>query len=71
MKGRPQEVHLANCSAAKIRSRFEYKTHYTLRQGLIEMADWIKKRGSKPFRYHLDLEIVSALTPKTWSERMF
>jgi len=69
--GRPQEVHKANCSANKIRRRFGYSTHYTLRQGLAEMVDWIKVRGTKPFRYHLDLEIVSPLTPKTWTERMF
>lgn len=69
--GRPQEVHKANCSADKIRRRFNYSTRYTLRQGLAEMVDWIKIRGTKPFHYHLDLEIVSPLTPKTWTERMF
>lgn len=71
MKGRPQEVHLANCSADKIRSRFDYRTQHSLHDGLVEMVEHIKKRGTKPFRYHLDLEIVSPLTPKTWSQRMF
>ena len=71
VKGRPQEVRLANCSAAKIRRCFDYKTRYSLRDGLAEMIDWIRKRGVKPFKYHLDLEIVSDLTPKTWKERMF
>jgi UDP-glucose 4-epimerase len=71
MKGRPQEVHMANCSADKIRRRFDYRTRHTLRDGLAEMIDWIRKRGTKPFRYHLDLEIVNELTPKTWSERLF
>lgn len=71
MKGRPQEVYLANCSADKIRNRFDYRTKHSLHDGLVEMVEWVKKRGAKPFRYHLDLEIVSPLTPKTWSERMF
>jgi UDP-glucose 4-epimerase len=71
VKGRPQEVHLANCSAEKIRHRFDYRTKYSLDDGLREMVDWIKLRGTKPFRYHLDLEIVSPLTPKTWSEKLF
>ena len=71
MKGRPQEVYLANCSADKIRERFDYRTKYTLREGLEEMIAYIRNRGPKSFRYHLDLEIVSDLTPKTWSQKMF
>lgn len=71
MKGRPQEVHLANCSADKIRERFGYKTQYSLKKGLEEKIEWIRRRGVKPFKYHLDLEIVSELTPKTWKDRMF
>lgn len=71
MKGRPQEVHMANCSADKIRERFGYQTKYTLREGLEEMIEYIRRRGPKSFRYHLDLEIVSDLTPKTWSQKIF
>jgi len=71
MKGRPQEVYLANCSAEKIRRRFDYKTRFSLRQGLEQMVEWIDKRGPKPFKYHLDLEIVNELTPKTWKDRVF
>jgi UDP-glucose 4-epimerase len=71
MKGRPQEVYLANCSADKIRERFGYRTKYTLREGLEEMIAYIRNRGPKSFRYHLDLEIVNELTPKTWSQKMF
>jgi len=71
VKGRPQEVRLANCSAAKIRRYFGYNTRYSLRDGLAEMIDWIRMRGVKPFKYHLDLEIVNELTPRTWKERMF
>lgn len=71
MKGRPQEVYLANCSADKIRGRFDYATKYSLRRGLEEMIEWIRKRGTKPFKYHLDLEIINDLTPKTWKDRMF
>ena len=70
-KGRPQEVLLANCSAKKARKMFNYKTKYTLEQGLKEMIDYIKKRGVKPFRYHLDLEIINDLTPETWKNKLF
>ena len=71
MKGRPQEVKLATCSANKARVLLGYKTKYTLEQGLSEMINYIESRGTKPFSYHLPLEIINDLTPKTWSERLF
>jgi UDP-glucose 4-epimerase len=67
---RPQEVALANCSADKARRLLGYKTQYTMRQGLSEMIDWIRLRGPKPFRYHLELEIVNERTPRVWLDRM-
>lgn len=71
MKGRPQEVKLATCSANKARALLGYSTKYTLEQGLSEMIAYIQHRGTKPFSYHLPLEIINDLTPKTWSERLF
>lgn len=68
---RPQEVKLANCSANKARRLLNYTTEYSLRQGLQEMIDWIKKRGTKPFKYHLDLEIINQKTPRTWLDQIF
>jgi UDP-glucose 4-epimerase len=35
------------------------------------MIDWISHRGVRPFKYHLDLEIVNESTPDTWSKRLF
>ncbi|TSC59219.1 MAG: UDP-glucose 4-epimerase [Candidatus Peregrinibacteria bacterium Greene0416_19] len=69
--GRPQEVKLATCDAGKARRLLGYKTTYTLRQGLQEMIDWIRKRGTKKFKYTFDIEIISDKTPKTWTNRMF
>ncbi len=69
--GRPQEVKLATCSADKARRLLSYKTGYTLRRGLEEMAQWIEKRGTKKFRYTFDIEIVNDKTPKTWTKKMF
>jgi len=71
MPGRPQEVHFANCSADKARRLLGYKTSTTLREGLQQMIDWIKVRGLKPFVYHLDIELLTEKTPKTWSEKLF
>ncbi|MEK7180795.1 MAG: NAD-dependent epimerase/dehydratase family protein [Patescibacteria group bacterium] len=71
MPGRPREVKLATCSADKARKMLNYKTTATLEEGLREMIDYIRTRGTKPFRYHLDLEIVNHLTPKTWKNKLF
>lgn len=71
MPGRPQEVKFANCSADKARNLLGYKTEYSLEAGLKETIKYIKKRGPKPFKYHLDLEIINEKTPKTWKNKLF
>lgn len=71
MPGRPQEVKLASCSAEKARKLLDYKTSITLREGLLDMINYIKNREAKPFKYHLELEIVSDKTPRTWKDRLF
>lgn len=69
--GRPQEVKHATCSADKARTLLDYQPKTALRDGLQSMIDYIRDRGVKPFRYHLELEIVSDLTPRTWKDRLF
>jgi UDP-glucose 4-epimerase len=71
MPGRPQEVFLANCSADKARKMFDYNPSVTLEEGLSKMIEYIKRRGVKPFKYHIDLEIINDLTPKTWKNKLF
>lgn len=71
MPGRPQEVKVALCSSYKARRLLDYHTTTSLDTGLKMMAHAIKQRGTRPFMYHLDLEIVSDMTPKTWSDRLF
>jgi UDP-glucose 4-epimerase len=71
MPGRPQEVKFATCSADKARKLLNYKTQYSLKEGLKEMIEYIEKKGTKPFKYHLDLEIINELTPKTWNQKLF
>ena len=71
MPGRPQEVKVALCSSTKARRLLGYETKTTLDAGLQKMVDYIKQRGPRPFKYHLDLEIINERTPKTWSQRLF
>ncbi|MBU4486489.1 MAG: NAD-dependent epimerase/dehydratase family protein [Candidatus Delongbacteria bacterium] len=70
-KSRPQEVYLANCSADKARRLFDYSPKIRLRDGLRTMVEHIKARGVKPFKYHIDLEIINKNTPDTWKIRKF
>jgi UDP-glucose 4-epimerase len=70
-KPRPQEVELANCSADKARRLLGFDPKVKLEEGMEQMIDWISRRGVRPFKYHLDLEIVNETTPDTWSKRLF
>ena len=71
VKGRPQEVIEATCSADKARKLLKYKTKTSLDNGLSQMIEFIKEKGTKKFRYHLDIEIINSLTPKTWKDKLF
>lgn len=70
-RGRPQEVLLANCSADKARRLLGYQPKVKLEEGMQQMIDWISHRGVRPFKYHLDLEILNEKTPETWAKRLF
>lgn len=67
---RPQEVKHASCSANKARKLLGYQPKVGLKEGLIEMVDYIKGRGVKEFEYTLPLEIVSEKTPATWTNKL-
>jgi len=67
--GRPREVKHATCSANKARSLLNYKTSTSLVEGIKKTFEYIKARGSRPFDYHIDIEIKNSLTPKTWTDK--
>ena len=68
---RPQEVKLATCSSKKARELLGYRTNTNLKDGLIKTIEYIKKNEPRKFQYHLDLEIINKLTPKTWKNKIF
>lgn len=67
---RPQEVTLATCSAEKARDLLGYETAYTLREGLVELVEWIEREGPREFDYGLDIEAVTDATPETWTDQL-
>ena len=50
MRGRPQEVIEATCSAEKARKLLNYKTKTSLDDGISKMIEYIKSKGPKKFR---------------------
>ena len=66
---RPREVKHATCSAEKARKLLNYKTTTNLEEGIKKTYEYIKNRGSRPFDYHIDIEIKNSLTPKTWTDK--
>jgi UDP-glucose 4-epimerase len=70
-ENRPREVKHASCLADKARKLLNYKTKTDLKSGILKTYDYIKKRGPKPFEYHINIEIKNELTPKTWLKKEF
>ncbi len=68
-KDRPKEVKHATCSADKARSFLNYKTKTDLKTGVEKTYEYIKKRGAKPFNYHIEIEIKNDLTPEVWIDK--
>jgi len=67
---RPKEVKDTSCTADKARRLLGYETKVGLREGLQCMIDWIRQHGTKPFSYHLPIEIESPLVPATWKSHL-
>ena len=67
---RPKEVKKTECSADKARRLLDYEAKVPLREGLQTIVDWIRAHGTKPFEYHLPIEIDSPEVPKTWRDRL-
>jgi UDP-glucose 4-epimerase len=71
LPGRPKEVKHATCSSDKARAMLDYKKLVPLDEGLETMINYIRVKGTRKFKYHLDLEIINERTPKTWTDRLF
>jgi UDP-glucose 4-epimerase len=68
--GRPREVDMAWCSSEKAKKQLGYRPKKTLDEDIHEMVEWIRRVGTKPFRYHLPLEIINDRTPRTWTDKL-
>jgi UDP-glucose 4-epimerase len=67
---RPCEVRLATCSADLAREKLGYRALSSLDDGLRAIVDYVRARGTRPFEYAIELEIVTDATPRTWRDRL-
>jgi UDP-glucose 4-epimerase len=68
---RPREVKDAWVSTEKAKRVLQYNTKYTTEDTVRDTVAWIKNSPLRDFNYHIELEIVTDKTPKTWTERLF
>ena len=40
------------------------------KEAISKTTEFIKKRGVKPFKYYMPLEIINNKTPKTWKDQL-
>lgn len=71
INARPREVKDAWVSTDKAKLLLNYETKYTTEDIIRDTVTWIKNSPVREFNYHLDIEIVTDQTPKTWTERLF
>ena len=68
---RPNEVKHAICSSDKARKILNYNTTITLDQSIDKVISYIKKNGTRNFKYNYTLEIENDKTPITWKQKIF
>ena len=68
---RPNEVKQATCSSDKARKILNYKTSVKLDDSIDKVINYIKKKGTKKFKYGYMLEIENDKTPTTWKKKIF
>ena len=69
VSARPQEVKIATCSAEKSRRLLNYSTKTTLKEAIKYTANYIRKMGTRPFKYYLPIEIINDKTPQSWIKK--
>ena len=70
VEDRPCEVKLATCSSDLARERLGYRPERSIDDGLRDIVEYIRARGTRPFDYAVELEIITGATPRTWRDRL-
>lgn len=68
---RPREVKKAWVSTEKARKVLGYNTKNSPDDTIRDTVSWMRRQPDRDFNYHLDLEIITEQTPKTWTDKLF
>jgi UDP-glucose 4-epimerase len=68
---RPREVTDAWVSTDKAKTLLDYNTEHSTEDTVKDTIQWIKQSPIRDFNYHLDIEIITDKTPKTWTDQLF
>ena len=71
LPGRPREVKHAWVSTKKAKNNLGYSVDHTTEDVVRDTTLWMKNQPNREFKYHIDLEIITEQTPKTWTDRLF
>jgi UDP-glucose 4-epimerase len=71
LPSRPREVKHAWVSTAKAKTVLGYRTNYSTEDVIRDTTAWMKNQPDRDFNYHLNLEIITERTPRTWTDRLF
>lgn len=68
---RPREVKDAWLSTDKAERVLNYESKFDCEDVVRDTVNWIRYSKERDFDYHLDLEIITDKTPKTWTNKLF
>lgn len=68
---RPREVKKAWVSTEKAKRVLGYKAKNSPDDTIRDTVTWMRNQPDRDFNYHLELEIITEQTPKTWTDRLF
>jgi UDP-glucose 4-epimerase len=68
---RTGDVKFAYCSVEKAKRVLGFTEGMSLGECIVSMVEDVRKRGVRPFRYDLPIEIRNHKTPAAWTERLF
>jgi UDP-glucose 4-epimerase len=68
---RPREVKRAWVSTEKAKKLLNYAAKYTPDDTIRDTVAWMRNQPDRDFNYHLELEIVTKDTPRTWTDKLF
>jgi|APGre2960657373_1045057.scaffolds.fasta_scaffold27975_2 UDP-glucose 4-epimerase len=68
---RPREVKDAWVSTTKAKTVLNYATNNSTDETIADTVNWMRTQPNRDFKYHLDLEIITPSTPKTWTDKLF